>query len=527
MFENLFSGLGKGRLSRGQYFITLIGSFFMSAFIPIIGPVVGTVIAFLGASKRLHDLGYNGKFAFMSFIPIANAILWFLLLFREGEYGANQYGAPTDASNGYRSRSGQMKFSQGGGDNRQMLNRMMRGAHFAPRGFGVFGMLLDAFNGRAKSSMKNYYKRSKKMANGDTAPADFIFSLLMMSTFVIKHDKKIDEKELEFTFAFLKKHFSLEQAQAGMDLLEQLLKEDWDMNSITRQVNESFNYTTKLYLMQFLFGIAYSDSRFNEGAVLKRISFKIGVDDKDFLDMQRFWKMNDIETASEEVFQADLDGAQWDDEDLKERMELMMAKLDPERVIEFGDKVVEKAKKDKDDVFRSFKRKFPSQMSLEQRLAALPDDRGLRQYKELRQRLANFLDVLSRKMNVDEMTYKRYKTIAEEVYKSAIKNLEHVANTVNLIDTEDMESMRTQAEASGTQEKSTINKRLEMYENEMNSIKEIYIENEEAITQMDEAIFSLNNIETSTVKEESLDMQTSMAELEEWTKRVKLYEVAN
>ena len=66
-----------------------------------------------------------------------------------------------------------------------------------------------------------------------------------------------------------------------------------------------------------------------------------------------------------------------------------------------------------------------------------------------------------------------------------------------------------------------------MYENEMNSIKEIYIENEEAITQMDEAIFSLNNIETSTVKEESLDMQTSMAELEEWTKRVKLYEVAN
>ncbi len=75
-----------------------------------------------------------------------------------------------------------------------------------------------------------------------------------------------------------------------MDLLEQLLKEDWDMNSITRQVNESFNYTTKLYLMQFLFGIAYSDSRFNEGAVLKRISFKIGVDDKDFLDMQRFGK---------------------------------------------------------------------------------------------------------------------------------------------------------------------------------------------------------------------------------------------
>ena len=60
--------------------------------------------------------------------------------------------------------------------------------------------------------------------------------------------------------------------------------------------------------------------------------------------MQRFWKMNDRDSIRR-VFQADLDGAQWDDEDLKERMELMMAKLDPERVIEFGDKVVKKPKR--------------------------------------------------------------------------------------------------------------------------------------------------------------------------------------
>ena len=128
-------------------------------------------------------------------------------------------------------------------------------------------------------------------------------------------------------------------------------------------------------------------------------------------------------------------------------------------------------------------------------------------------------------MNVDEMTYKRYKRIAEEVYMSGIKNLEKVADTVSLIDIEDIDSMKQQADNSGDKVKTTISKRLDMYEKEMDSIKRIYIENEEAITQMDEAIFSLNSIETS-MEEEAPDMKDSMAELEEWTKRVKLYERA-
>ena len=104
-----------------------------------------------------------------------------------------------------------------------------------------------------------------------------------------------------------------------------------------------------------------------------------------------------------------------------------------------------------------------------------------------------------------------------------MKNLEKVADGFQFIDTEDMGKMKKQATESGGEESVAINKRLALYEEEMNKIKNIYIENEQAITQMDEAIFSLNNLETQG-KDEAMDMKDSMTELEEWTRRVKLYQ---
>jgi DnaJ like chaperone protein len=512
MLRNWFSRFGFGRLSRKQFAIAFGGLTILSIFVPVVGAIISFFAGMMAASKRLHDMGYSGKFSLLSYVPFANIVLLFMLFFKEGEPWANSYGPPVE-----KGALGEKSDSQNGSYGDKLSKNMKRKT-------SVFGPLSDfLFNKKDRSSINDFYKKSG--SKDSTHPVDFIFSLLMLGTFVIKHDKKVDEKELEFVFAFLKKHFDQEKAQASMKLLEDMLKTDWDLNFITRQVKQEFNYTTKLYLMQYLFGIAYSDSKFNEGTLLKRIGFKIGVDDDDYLNILRFWKKNDVESASEQVFHAEVDTQEWGSEELNERMEMAMAKLDPERVIEFGENVSQKAQKSTDDTWKSFKRKFPGQLSLEQRLSSLPDDRGLRQYKELRQRLANFLDVLSRKMNVDEMTYKRYKRIAEEVYMSGIKNLEKVADTVRLIDLEDIDSMKQQADNSGDKVKNTISKRLDMYEKEMDSIKRIYIENEEAITQMDEAIFSLNSIETS-MEEEAPDMKDSMAELEEWTKRVKLYERA-
>ena len=500
MLENLFKS--GGRISRKQYQSLFGGLAAITMFFPM-AALITMPLYFLSTSKRLHDLGYSGKYALLGLFPPLGILMSLALVFKDGEVGHNEYGP--DPLGGHRGRG-------------SFQNRMSTGMRETP---GIFGPISDMFKGGVKNKFKGFY--DKAGSNGETHPVDFIFSLMLLGSFVIKHDKKVDDKELEFVFAFLKKHFDEKKAQAGMQLLEQMLERDWDLNGISRQVKLEFNYTTKLYLMHYLYGIAHSDNKFNEGALLKRIGFKIGVDDQDLLEMGRFWKKNRVEDASEKVFQADLDTKEWDGDDLAERMDMTLAKMDPERVIDFGEKVTNTAKKQADETWKSFKKKFPGQMSLEQRLQAIDDQKAWNQYKELKQRFSNFLDVLSRKLNVEEMTYKRYKKIAEEVYMSGMKNLEKIADGFQFIDTEDMGKMKKQATESGGEESIAINKRLALYEEEMNKIKNIYIENEQAITQMDEAIFSLNNLETQG-KDEAMDMKDSMTELEEWTRRVKLYQ---
>ncbi len=44
--------------------------------------------------RRWHDLGESGWMVLLTFIPLANIVLWFYLVFKQGEVGENKYGAP-------------------------------------------------------------------------------------------------------------------------------------------------------------------------------------------------------------------------------------------------------------------------------------------------------------------------------------------------------------------------------------------------------------------------------------------------
>ena len=50
----------------------------------------------------------------------------------------------------------------------------------------------------------------------------------------------------------------------------------------------------------------------------------------------------------------------------------------------------------------------------------------------------------------------------------------------------------------------------------------VYVENEKAITQMDEAAIAITGLDTDD-KDGTLNMEESMKELEAWTQKVKLY----
>jgi uncharacterized membrane protein YhaH (DUF805 family) len=54
---------------------------------------LATIIPSLAVQvRRLHDIGWSGWLVLLNFVPFANIVILLILLFKEGQPGANQYG---------------------------------------------------------------------------------------------------------------------------------------------------------------------------------------------------------------------------------------------------------------------------------------------------------------------------------------------------------------------------------------------------------------------------------------------------
>ena len=99
--EAFFSSKGRiNRLAYFQYNVALIG-FMIFGIIPLlifIFPVGLLVLLLLVHSfaclgiKRLHDMNMSGWYMLLELIPTVNFILSFILLFKKGTEGTNDYG---------------------------------------------------------------------------------------------------------------------------------------------------------------------------------------------------------------------------------------------------------------------------------------------------------------------------------------------------------------------------------------------------------------------------------------------------
>jgi len=102
--------LFKGRIPRATYAVSLLALFLLLVLWLIVDifvqiETVKTTIIFiigtlwwwiwLAASiKRCHDVGWSGFTFLLFFLPIANLILLFMLIFWKGIEGPNEYGEP-------------------------------------------------------------------------------------------------------------------------------------------------------------------------------------------------------------------------------------------------------------------------------------------------------------------------------------------------------------------------------------------------------------------------------------------------
>ena len=167
-----------------------------------------------------------------------------------------------------------------------------------------------------------------------TTPNDFILSLLILASAVMRSDEKVLRSELDFVKRFLLQQFGNDEAERQLLILRELLKKDYDLQQVGHQIKQYMEYPSRLQLMHFLFGLAGADNQIHAAELntITRISVILGIRNNDFESIKAMF-IKDT-TSAYRILEVTPDATE---EELKKAYRRMALKYHPDRVAHLGD----------------------------------------------------------------------------------------------------------------------------------------------------------------------------------------------
>jgi DnaJ like chaperone protein len=239
---------------------------------------------------------------------------------KSAKAGTNGNGQTNQPNNGTRRKTGYAKWVGGG------------------LGW-VFGGPIGAILGVALGSMFDGMNAEKYAYRG-TPRGDFAMSLLVLSAAVMKADQKILKSELEFVRSFFIRQFGEDEGNRLIKMLQEILKQDINVQEVSVQVGQYTDYAVKLQLVNFLFGIAASDGLYHPDEVdmIGTISGYMGISSSDFTSIKAMfvkstgWAYEVLEITSNAT-----------DEEVKKAYRDMAKKHHPDKVAHLGEDIKKSA----------------------------------------------------------------------------------------------------------------------------------------------------------------------------------------
>ncbi len=199
----------------------------------------------------------------------------------------------------------------------------------------VFGGPIGAILGVALGSMFDGANSSQNAYRG-TQRGDFAMSLLVLSAAVMKADKKIVKSEFEFVRNFFNRQFGEEEGSRLIRMLQEILKQDINVQEVSVQVGQYTDSAVKLQLISYLFGIAAADGLYHSDEVdmISVIAGYMGVSSADFTSIKAMyvkstgWAYDVLEIASTAT-----------DDEVKKAYRDMAKKHHPDKVAHLGDDI--------------------------------------------------------------------------------------------------------------------------------------------------------------------------------------------
>ena len=215
----------------------------------------------------------------------------------------------------------------------------------------AFGGPIGAIIGFAIGSIFSNSSESEQYIGSTSQQRDFNVSLLVLSAAVMKADGSVKKSELDYVKRFFLANFGQERAEKYILMLREILKQDIQVFDVSQQVGQFMDYSSKLQLLHYLFGIASADgtTHENEIDVISNIAKYMGISSSDFQSIKAMF-VQDVDSAYKIL---GIDPSATDDE-VKKAYRDMAKKYHPDKVAYLGDDVRKSAEQKLQEVNEAY-----------------------------------------------------------------------------------------------------------------------------------------------------------------------------
>jgi DnaJ like chaperone protein len=240
--------------------------------------------------------------------------------------GSNNSGDGNNDSGPYNSQGSVNPGLRGGSSYAKWIGGGLGWAFGGPIG-GILGFVFGSMVGGMSSGKYEY---------GKTQGGDFNISLLILTAAVMKVDGTVKRSELDFAKRFFATQFGSDKSAEYVRLLGEILKQNIDVPAVTQQIRQYMDYSSKLLLLQYLFGVALADGKYHPSEVdlIQSISGYLGVDRKEFDSIKAMF----IKEADSAYKILEIDPSS-SNEDVKKAYREMAKKYHPDKVNHLGEEV--------------------------------------------------------------------------------------------------------------------------------------------------------------------------------------------
>lgn len=195
---------------------------------------------------------------------------------------------------------------------------------------GILGLAVGSIFDSGKSDIPGQARGVREK----TLRGDYAASLLVLIAAVMKADGRVMKSELDYVKRYFVSRFGEDTANEAVVMLRDILKQEIPLRDVTHQLSQRLDYSYRLEMLHFLFGIASADGTVSEpeNDVINKISGYMGISDSDFQSIRAmFVSQTD---ASYKILEIE---ATTSDDDLKKAYRRMAMKYHPDKVSHLGE----------------------------------------------------------------------------------------------------------------------------------------------------------------------------------------------